>query len=61
LSIAVVALIALNYFSARVAKLTFELQTAATNAEVLLKTALISRDEPSRDKWLGATPAQPAA
>jgi biopolymer transport protein ExbB len=62
LSIAVVALIALNYFSARVAKFQFELQTAATNTEVLLRTAIATRDELTRDKWLGATtPIQPAA
>lgn len=54
LSIAVVALIALNYFSARVAKFTFELQTAATNTEVLLRTAIASREEASREKWSAA-------
>ena len=36
LTIAVVALIALNYFSAKLANLQFEIQTAATNAEVLV-------------------------
>jgi biopolymer transport protein ExbB len=40
LVIAVIALIALNYFSARVARFQFDLQTAATNTEVLTKTAL---------------------
>jgi len=39
LVIAVVALIALNYFAAKLAKFQFELQTAATNAEVLTSTA----------------------
>lgn len=61
LSIAVVALIALNYFSARVAKFQFELQTAATNTEVLLRTALATREEAAREKWIGATPIEPAA
>ena len=61
LSIAVVALIALNYFSARVAKFQFELQTAATNTEVLLRTAHATREETVRDKWLGTTQIQPAA
>jgi biopolymer transport protein ExbB len=45
LTIAVVALIALNYFAARVADLQFELQNAATNAEVLLKSAASSREQ----------------
>ena len=40
LVIAVVALIALNYFSAKLAKFQFELQTAATNTEVLTGTAV---------------------
>lgn len=61
LSIAVVALIALNYFAARVAKFTFELQTAATNTEVLLRTAFALREESTREKWLAATQIQPAA
>ena len=34
LTIAVLCLVALNYFSYRVAKLTFEIQTACTNVEV---------------------------
>ncbi len=45
LSIAVVALIALNYFSARVADFQFDLQNAATNAELLLKSSAVPRDE----------------
>jgi len=61
LSIAVVALIALNYFSARLAKFQFELQTAGTNTEVLLRTAWAGREETTRDKWLGSTPVAPAA
>jgi len=36
LAIAIFTLIPYNYFSSRVAKLTFEIQTAATNIEVLL-------------------------
>jgi len=47
LSIAVVALIALNYFSGRVADLQFELQNAATNAELLVKNAALQRDDSS--------------
>lgn len=39
LTIAVVALLFLNYFSAKLARLHFELQTACTNVEVLLNTA----------------------
>ncbi len=61
LSIAVIALIALNYFAARVAKFQFELQTAATNTEVLLRTAHALRDEATREKWLTPAPIQPAA
>ena len=61
LSIAVVALIALNYFAARVAKFTFELQTAATNTEVLLRTAHAVREEAVREKWLSTNQVQPAA
>jgi biopolymer transport protein ExbB/TolQ len=49
LSIAVVALIALNYFSARVADLQFDLQNAATNTELLVKNAALVRDEASRE------------
>jgi biopolymer transport protein ExbB len=56
LSIAVVALIALNYFSARVAKFQFELQTASTNTEVLLRTAAAQREEAAREKWLSELP-----
>lgn len=48
LSIAVVALIALNYFSARVANLQFELQNAATNTELLLKNAALVREDAPR-------------
>ena len=38
LAIAIFTLVPYNYFSARVAKLTFEIQTAATNVEVLLES-----------------------
>ena len=47
LTIAVVALIFLNYFSSKLAKFQFELQTACTNVEVLLGTSApgpIARD-----------------
>lgn len=36
LTIAVISLIALNYFAAKIADFQFEIQTAATNAEVLV-------------------------
>jgi biopolymer transport protein ExbB len=36
LGIAIFALIPFNYFSARVAQLQFDLETAATNVEVML-------------------------
>ncbi len=39
LTIAVVSLIALNYFSAKVARFTFALQTACTNTEILIQSA----------------------
>jgi len=39
LTIAVVCLIALNYFSAKVSKFTFLLQTACTNTEILVNSA----------------------
>lgn len=39
LTIAVVALVFLNYFSSKLAKFQFELQTACTNVEVLLGTS----------------------
>jgi biopolymer transport protein ExbB len=38
LSIAVVSLIFLNYFAAKVSKLQFEIQTACTNVEVLISS-----------------------
>ena len=52
LTIAVVALIALNYFSARVANFQFELQNAATNAEVLLKSANAARELALRENGI---------
>jgi biopolymer transport protein ExbB len=39
LAIAIFTLVPYNYFSARVSKFTFELQTAATNVEVLLQSS----------------------
>ena len=39
LAIAVMALIALNFFAARVAKLQFEIQTACTNLEVMCSSS----------------------
>jgi biopolymer transport protein ExbB len=39
LTIAVICLIALNYFSAKVAKFTFQLQNACTNTEILINSA----------------------
>jgi biopolymer transport protein ExbB len=39
LTIAVVCLIALNYFSAKVSRFTFQLQTACTNTEILINSA----------------------
>jgi biopolymer transport protein ExbB len=46
LSIAIVALVFLNYFSSKLAKFQFELQTACTNAEVLMGERAISLDAP---------------
>ena len=40
LTIAIGTLLPLNFFSARLAKFTFVLQTAATNVEVLLKSSI---------------------
>lgn len=45
LGVAIFTLIPYNYFSGLVAKLTFELQTAATNVEVLLKASLAEKAE----------------
>ncbi len=45
LAIAIFTLIPYNYFSSRVAKFTFELQTAATNVEVLVQSNRKSSDE----------------
>ncbi len=50
LSVAVIALIALNFFGARVAEFQFELQTAGTNTEVLLRGAKAAREDATRDK-----------
>jgi biopolymer transport protein ExbB len=54
LSIAVIALIALNYFSAKVAKFTFELQNAGTNTEVLLRTAAAAQEALLREPTASA-------
>jgi biopolymer transport protein ExbB len=54
LSIAVIALIALNYFSARVAKFQFELQNAGTNTEVLLRTAAAAQEALLREPTAAA-------
>ena len=50
LVIAVVSLIALNYFAAKLAKFQFELQTAATNTEVLTGTAAAAAAAVAKDK-----------
>jgi len=51
LLIAVLSLIALNYFAAKLADLHFELQTAATNAEVLVGSA-VAKDKESQKESL---------
>jgi biopolymer transport protein ExbB len=43
LGIAIVSLIPLNFFSAKTARLQFELETAASNVEVLAKTGKFER------------------
>ncbi len=45
LTVAVIALIALNYFASKIANFQFELQTAATNAEVLVNGAAAKEKE----------------
>lgn len=45
LSIAITTLIPFNFFNSRLAKFTFVLQAAATNIEVLLKSAAPSKNE----------------
>ena len=49
LLIAVLSLIALNYFSAKLADFQFELQTAATNAEVLVGSAVAKEKESQKE------------
>jgi biopolymer transport protein ExbB len=44
LLIAIVSLVPLNYFSGRLARLQFELQTAASNVEVLANTGKLNRE-----------------
>jgi biopolymer transport protein ExbB len=53
LGIAIFALIPFNFFTSRVANLEFELQTAATNLEVMLGTQTAARDI----EFAGQTPA----
>ncbi len=45
LGIAIISLIPYNYFSGKVARLQFELETAATNVEVMVTTARMRREE----------------
>lgn len=45
LLIAIVALVPLNYFSGRLARLQFELETAASNVEVLAAAGKLKREE----------------
>jgi len=53
LGIAIFALIPFNFFTSRVANLEFELQTAATNLEVMLGAQTAARDF----EFTGQTPA----
>jgi biopolymer transport protein ExbB len=46
LGIAIFALIPFNYFSARVTRLQFELETAASNVEVMVQASKVK--EPSQ-------------
>jgi len=50
LVIAVLSLVALNYFSAKLANFQFEIQTAATNTEVLSGTGALNRKEKETKK-----------
>jgi biopolymer transport protein ExbB len=45
LSIAIIALVPLNYFSGKLARLQFELETAASNVEVLANAGKLRREE----------------
>ena len=45
LLIAIVSLVPLNYFSGKLARLQFELETAASNVEVLANAGKLSREE----------------
>ena len=45
LLIAIVALVPLNYFSGKLARLQFELETAASNVEVLANAGKLTREE----------------
>lgn len=56
LTIAVVCLIALNYFSAKVAKFTFQLQNACTNIVILVKAATNkTKDAPDNETSFAIT------
>lgn len=50
LVIAVLSLVALNYFSAKLANFQFEIQTAATNTEVLAGTGALNLKDRESDK-----------
>ena len=43
--IAIVSLVPLNYFSGKLARLQFELETAASNVEVLANAGKLNREE----------------
>jgi biopolymer transport protein ExbB len=45
LLIAIVSLVPLNYFSGKLARLQFELETAASNVEVLVNAGKLNREE----------------
>jgi biopolymer transport protein ExbB len=53
LAIAIVSLIPYNYYSSKTVKLQFELETAATNVEVMVQAA-------KQRNGQGAVPAEPA-
>jgi len=57
LAIAIGTLLPYNFFNSRLAKFTFNLETAATNVELLLKGALKKEDEEKRDEAAFATAA----
>lgn len=61
LFIAVLSLIALNYFAAKLAEFQFELQTAATNAEVLVGSAVAKEKESQKETFAYETRLSAAA